>query len=67
MRPVVDEHRLIADALRRRDGDAARAAMRDHLSQVMDHLLFATEERAIAEARRAVETQRARYGRKAAL
>jgi GntR family transcriptional repressor for pyruvate dehydrogenase complex len=64
MRPVVDEHRLIADALRRRDGPAARAAMHDHLRQVMDYLLFATEERAIAEARRAVESQRARYGRK---
>jgi GntR family transcriptional repressor for pyruvate dehydrogenase complex len=65
MRPVVDEHRLIADALRRRDGAAAKAAMRDHLSQVMDYLLFATEERAIAEARRAVETQRQRYGSRA--
>ncbi|MDB5671622.1 MAG: bacterial regulatory s, gntR family protein [Alphaproteobacteria bacterium] len=66
VRPVVDEHRLIAEALRRRDPAAAREAMRAHLSQVMDYLLFATEERAIAEARRAVASTRARYGRSAA-
>jgi GntR family transcriptional repressor for pyruvate dehydrogenase complex len=67
MRPVVDEHKAIAEALRARDPAAARAAMRAHLRQVMDYLLFATEERAIAEARRAMESTRARYGRSAAL
>jgi GntR family transcriptional repressor for pyruvate dehydrogenase complex len=65
LRPVVDEHRRIAEALRRRDPAAAREAMRAHLSQVMDDLLFATEERAIAEAKRAVASTRARFGRSA--
>lgn len=41
--PVVDEHSIIVDALRARDGDAARAAMRAHLACVLDTLLFATE------------------------
>ena len=35
--------------------------MRAHLSAVMDHLLFATEERAIEEARRTIASTRARY------
>jgi GntR family transcriptional repressor for pyruvate dehydrogenase complex len=67
IRPVVDEHAAIAIALRNRDPAAARAAMRAHLSQVIDYLLFATEEQAIAEARKGVATTRARYGGSAAL
>ena len=43
------------------DPAAARGAMRAHLSAVMDYLLFATEERAIEEARRTVASTRARY------
>ncbi|WP_442678802.1 FadR/GntR family transcriptional regulator [Sphingomonas sp. ASY06-1R] len=61
VRPVVAEHRLILDALRAHDPVASRAAMRAHLSAVMDHLLFTTEERAIEEARRSVASTRARY------
>ena len=61
IKPVVDEHTAILDALRDRDPAAARAAMRTHLSAVLDSLLFATEEKAIAEARRAAEEKRARY------
>jgi len=41
--------------------------MRAHLSQVIDYLLFATEERALEEARRAVASTRERYGRSASL
>ena len=63
VRPVVDEHRAIADALRARDPAAARAAMRAHLSSVLDDLLIATEEQAVAEARRAVASTRERYAR----
>ncbi|MDO6415202.1 FCD domain-containing protein [Sphingomonas sp. BIUV-7] len=62
VRPDVEEHAAIASALRARDPAAARAAMRAHLGQVMDYLLFATEERAIAQARRSVASTRARYG-----
>lgn len=63
IKPVVKEHTAILDALRDRDPVAARAAMRGHLAQVIDSLLFATEERAIAEARRAAQAKRDRYVR----
>lgn len=61
IKPVVDEHTAVLDALRARDPNAARAAMRAHLAQVIDSLLFATEERAIEEARRNAQAKRARY------
>ena len=63
VKPVVDEHSAILEALRARDPAAARAAMRNHLAQVIDSLLFATEERQIEEARRAVRAKRERYAR----
>ncbi len=63
IKPVVDEHTAILDALRAHDPGAARAAMRAHLSQVIDSLLFATEERQIAEARKAAQAKRDRYSR----
>ena len=63
VKPVVEEHTAILDALRARDPNAARAAMRTHLSAVLEALLFATEERALAEARRATQAKRDRYAR----
>jgi GntR family transcriptional regulator, hexuronate regulon transcriptional repressor len=66
IKPVVDEHTAVLTALRDRDPGAARAAMRAHLSQVIDSLLFATEERAIEEARLAASVRRQRYARSAA-
>jgi GntR family transcriptional repressor for pyruvate dehydrogenase complex len=63
VKPVVEEHTAILDALRARDPNAARAAMRTHLSAVLEGLLFATEERALAEARRATQAKRDRYAR----
>ena len=63
IKPVVDEHTAVLNALRARDPAAARAAMRTHLSAVLDSLLFATEERAVEEARRAVQAKRERYSR----
>ena len=61
VKPVVDEHTAILEALRARDPLAARAAMRAHLTAVIDSLLFATEEKAIEEARRDIRAKRARY------
>lgn len=61
IKPVVDEHTAVLSALRARDPNAARSAMRAHLAQVIDSLLFATEERAIEEARRTAQAKRARY------
>ena len=66
IKPVVDEHTAVLNALRSRDPAAARAAMRAHLSQVIDSLLFATEERAIEEARLAAKARRERYARASA-
>jgi len=63
IKPVVDEHSAILDALRARDPSGARAAMRNHLTQVIDSLLFATEERQIAEARKAAQAKRDRFAR----
>ena len=65
IKPVVDEHTAVLTALRNRDPAAARAAMRAHLSQVIDSLLFATEERAIEEARLAAMARRQRYAHSA--
>lgn len=63
IKPVVDEHSQILRALRERDANGARMAMRNHLSAVLDTLLFATEEKALEEARRATEAKRARYAK----
>ncbi|HWU03307.1 MAG TPA: FadR/GntR family transcriptional regulator [Novosphingobium sp.] len=63
IKPVVDEHTALLTALRAHDPVAARAAMRAHLAAVLDSLLFATEEKAIAEARRAARAKRERYAR----
>lgn len=65
VKPVVAEHRRIARAIRSRDPEQARAAMREHLDAVMDHLLFTTEEQAVEEARRSVQTTKARFRRSA--
>ena len=61
IKPVVEEHTAVLEALRARDPAAARAAMRTHLASVLDSLLFATEEKAIAEAKRASQARRERY------
>lgn len=63
IKPVVDDHQAILEALRARDPAAARAAMRSHLSRVLDSLLFATEEKAIEDARSAAAAKRERYAR----
>jgi DNA-binding FadR family transcriptional regulator len=65
--PVVDEHRAIVDALKSRDPNAARAAMRGHLSRVLDYLLDATEVEAIEEAKAKIAAQRSRFDRKSQL
>jgi GntR family transcriptional repressor for pyruvate dehydrogenase complex len=67
VRPVVEEHQEIVEALRTRDPQRARSAMRAHLAQVIEHLLFATEEKAMENARRSVESTRERFGRSVSL
>lgn len=63
IKPIVDEHTAILTALKARDPKAARNAMRGHLSQVLDSLLFATEQRAVDEARRTMQARRERFSR----
>ncbi|MBB3062605.1 FadR/GntR family transcriptional regulator [Microbulbifer rhizosphaerae] len=60
-RPRIEEHRRILDALKRRDADAARSAMRDHLQRVVQQLLDATEAEALEAARREVNAARQRF------
>ncbi|MET0365960.1 MAG: FadR/GntR family transcriptional regulator [Sphingobium sp.] len=61
VQPVVEEHQAVAEAIRSRDPARARTAMRMHLAAVLDHLLFATEEAAVEEARKAARSTRARF------
>jgi DNA-binding FadR family transcriptional regulator len=56
--PKVEEHRPIADALKARDADAARTAMRSHLRSVVRDLLEFTESQVMARARSEIEAQR---------
>ena len=60
-KPVIEEHRLILDALKARDAAAARVAMRNHLGRVLDYLLASTETEAIEEAKAKAAAQRDRY------
>ena len=58
IKPVVDEHRAVVEGLRAHDAGAARAAMHAHLNAVLESLLFATEEAAIAQARASSDLRR---------
>lgn len=60
-KPRIDEHRKILSALKRRDADAARNAMRDHLQRVVQQLLDATEAEALEAARAQVNAARQRF------
>ena len=63
IKPVVDEHRAVVMALHAHDASAARGAMQAHLHAVLESLLFATEEAAIARARETTELRRERFAR----
>jgi DNA-binding FadR family transcriptional regulator len=61
LKPPIEEHAAIVRALKRRDPDAARAAMHKHLTRVMEGMLEATEVKEIARARAVVAEKRRRY------
>jgi DNA-binding FadR family transcriptional regulator len=63
VKPVLNEHLEIVKALQSRDPSRARAAMREHLVAVIEHLLFATEEEAVERAKQEARNTRARFGR----
>lgn len=62
-KPVIDEHAAIVTALERGDPTAARAAMRDHLSRVLNYLLDASEIEALEEAKAKLAERRSRFGK----
>lgn len=65
MEPPVDEHQKVLDALKVRDGEAARFAMREHLARVTENLLIATEEDVRDRARLRVAERRFDFARRA--
>lgn len=64
VKPKIDEHRRLLDALRTRDPQQARRAMREHLERVIEALLAATELEALEKARTEVEAKRVEYARR---
>ncbi|MFV8781024.1 FadR/GntR family transcriptional regulator [Microbulbifer sp. SA54] len=60
-KPRIEEHRKILDAIRKRDPEGARNAMRDHLQRVVQQLLDATEAEALEAARREMNAARQRF------
>ncbi|WOI53471.1 FadR/GntR family transcriptional regulator [Parvularcula sp. LCG005] len=61
IKPRIDEHGAIVDAIRKRDPDAARAAMRSHLSGVADMIFSVSEADAVARARAEISAERQKY------
>jgi len=57
----VDEHEAILNALRDRNPEEARSAMRYHFSRLIEALLVASEQQAIEEARRRSNVNREKY------
>jgi DNA-binding FadR family transcriptional regulator len=60
-KPPVEEHAAILRALKRRDPEAARAAMHAHITRVIDDMLKITEVREMERARAVAAEKRRRY------
>jgi GntR family transcriptional regulator, hexuronate regulon transcriptional repressor len=63
VRPVAEEHRRILAALRKHNPTAARTAMQEHLTHVIETLLEATETEAIERVQTEIAARRERYKR----
>lgn len=61
MKPRIDEHALILAALRAGDPGAARQAMQNHLSRVLESIFEATEVYEMAQTRARMDAERRRY------
>ncbi len=61
VRPAIDEHWAIYNALKDGNAEGARQAMRDHLSRVIETMLMATEIEAVQEAKRKVSKNHGRF------
>lgn len=64
VRPLIEDHRAILDALTARDAKSSREAMRMHLSHVIEDLLTATEVDALERARNDVAARRQELARR---
>jgi GntR family hexuronate regulon transcriptional repressor len=67
VRPVVDEHRAILAALRARDPQKARKAMRSHLNKVIEALFHATELDTLERAKSDVAAKRSKFAMRTAV
>jgi GntR family transcriptional repressor for pyruvate dehydrogenase complex len=67
IQPSVDDHRRILAALRARDSDGSRDAMRAHLTRVTDSLYRATEYDARERSRLKMDERRHDFARRAGL
>lgn len=67
VRPAIDEHRDVVEALRSRDPRRARAAMQNHLGTVIENLLKATELEAVQRAQSEIAAKRNEIARRTAL
>jgi GntR family transcriptional repressor for pyruvate dehydrogenase complex len=65
--PRAEEHRAIANALKKHDASAARDAMQSHLRGVVRDLLEFTESEALARTRSEIEAQRVKLKRRLSL
>ena len=61
LKPPIDEHAAIVRALKKRDPDAARAAMHEHITRVIEDMLKVTEVEEIERARAVAAEKRRRY------
>lgn len=66
VKPIVQDHQMIIDAIATRNPEQAKSAMREHLAGATEGLLAATEVDAMERAREEVEKHRKRYGNRAA-
>jgi GntR family transcriptional repressor for pyruvate dehydrogenase complex len=67
IRPVKEEHRDILNALKARDPERARAAMRSHLSQVIEALFRATELDSFEKAKSDVDAKRTAFAKRTSI
>jgi DNA-binding FadR family transcriptional regulator len=63
VKPSVDEHREVYEALKAHDAQAARSLMRSHLMRVIDGILKATEIEAVEAARNQTIKTRERFSK----
>jgi len=61
LKPPIDEHTAIVRALKKRDPEAARAAMHEHITRVIEDMLKVTEVEEIERARASAAEKRRRY------